>query len=112
MNAVVLVPGALVVAGGGPEESPPGLADPPGYRAALEDRPGPEGPVAAVGFRDLWDHSQRYRGRRVRVDGRIVRQFRQAPVGLFPALTEAWMVSPAGDPFCLVFPTAGPGAEP
>ena len=57
-----------------------------------------------VGFRELWDHPETYRGRRVQVEGRVVRRFRQGAFGTFPPLDEVWAVSPAGDPFCLVFP--------
>ena len=57
-----------------------------------------------VGFRELWDHAATYQGRRVQVQGRLVRRFRQGSFGTFPPLEEAWVFSPAGDPFCLVFP--------
>lgn len=78
------------------------------YRAALAGTPG--GPAVAVTFRDLWDHPERYQGRRIRVEGRAVRRFRQGATGTFPPLVETWAVSPAGDPFCLVFPDSGPVA--
>jgi hypothetical protein len=58
-----------------------------------------------VGFRELWDHAAAYQGRRVQVQGKLVRRFRQGSFGTFPPLEEAWVFSPAGDPFCLVFPT-------
>ena len=57
-----------------------------------------------VGFRELWNHPTTYQGRRVQVQGRLVRRFRQGSFGTFPPLEEAWVFSPAGDPFCLVFP--------
>ena len=57
-----------------------------------------------MGFRDLWNRPDAYRGRRVTVQGRVERIFRQGPIGSFPALAEVWIVSPAGDPFCLVVP--------
>ena len=75
---------------------PLGLADLPEYRAALEPGSGSEGPAAAVGFRDLWDHPERYRGRRVQVEGRIVRRFRQEAVGTFPAADGVWVVAAVG----------------
>ena len=63
-----------------------------------------------VGFRELWDHPATYQGRRVQVQGRLVRRFRQGSFGTFPPLEEAWVFSPAGDPFCVVFPaTSAPG---
>lgn len=79
-----------------------GLADLPAYKKALEDRGG--GPSEPVGFRDLWSHPERYRGRRVRVEGRVVRRFHQAAVGAFPPLSETWIVNHEGDPICLVCP--------
>jgi hypothetical protein len=90
-----------------------GLADLAGYRAALSgkatandanaaDRP------ARVVFKDLWDRPDTFRGHRVTIQGRVVRIFRQGPVGSFPPLAEVWVTSPAGDPFCVVFPQPGP----
>jgi hypothetical protein len=78
------------------------LADLAPYRAALGGKPG--GPTVAVTFRDLWDHPDRYERKRVRVEGRVERRFRQGALGTFPPLVEAWAVNSAGDPFCLVFP--------
>jgi len=98
----------LALAAAGDDDSGLTLSDLTPYRAALE-RPA-EGPAAAVTFRDLWNDPSRYRGRRVRVEGRVVRRFKQGAVGTFPALVEVWAVSPAGDPFCLVFPA--PAATP
>ena len=46
----------------------------------------------------------------VSVQGHVARIFRQGPVGSFPALAEVWITSPAGDPFCVVFPQPGPTA--
>lgn len=80
-----------------------GLVDLAAYRAALEAPEGIE-PAAKVSFRDLWDHPERYEGHRVRVEGRIVRRFRQGPVGTFPALVEAWTRDGRGNLLCLVFP--------
>jgi hypothetical protein len=80
------------------------LADLAAYRAALSagETKG-EHPVR-VTFRELWDHPATYQGRRVQVEGRVVRRFRQGSFGTFPPLEEAWTVSAASDPFCLVFP--------
>ena len=86
-----------------------GLADLAKYHAALTGRAATDDarvsePVTRVGFRDLWNQPETFRGRRVLVEGRVQRIFRQGPVGTFPALAEVWIVSSAGDPFCLVFP--------
>jgi hypothetical protein len=70
-------------------------------------------PPARVSFKDLWNRVDAFRGRRVTVQGRVERTFRQGPVGSFPALAEIWITSPAGDPFCLVVPQeAGAGTLP
>ncbi len=90
----------------GAQEDRVGLADLAGYRAALSGK-GTD-PPAKVHFRDLWNRPAAYRGRHVVVDGRVQRTFRQEPVGDFPALAEVWITSPAGDPYCLVFPLPGP----
>jgi hypothetical protein len=82
------------------------LADLAPYREALHGKPG--GPATAVAFRALWDSPERYKGRRVRVEGRIARRFRQGAFGTFPPLIEAWPVSPSGDPLCIVFPDPKP----
>ncbi|HEX8202702.1 MAG TPA: hypothetical protein VF590_19655 [Isosphaeraceae bacterium] len=109
MSAGVAILGVAVVLTGAPDDSSLGLADLAAYRAALEPA---TGPAVAVGFRDLWERPGAYRGRRVRVEGRVERRFRQERVGTFPALTEVWIVNPSGDPFCLVFPTPRPADEP
>ena len=85
------------------------LADLVGYRAALSgkataDDARPADPPARVGFRDLWERPDAYRGRRVTVRGRVARIFRQGPVGSFPPCSRSGSSRPAGDPFCLVFP--------
>lgn len=77
-------------------------ADLPAYRRALEPASGPAEPA---GFRDLWARPEAYQGRRVRVEGRVVRRFAQPPFGEFPALTELWVVTPDNNPLCLVYPT-------
>jgi hypothetical protein len=79
------------------------LVDLPAYREALEGAP--DAPAISVRFRDLWDHQPDYQGRRVRVEGRIERIFRQPAIGDFPALSEAWLIEAGGDPICIVFPT-------
>jgi hypothetical protein len=92
-------------------ESPLGLADLPGYRTALAGKPTTDNarssdPPVSVRFRDIWDRADTYQGRRVTVRGRVARIFRQGPVGSFPPLSEVWIVAPAGDPFCVVYPSA------
>ena len=85
------------------------LADLAKYRAALagkataDDAKSSDTP-ARVSFKDLWNRPDALRGRRVILEGRVQRIFRQGPVGSFPALAEIWIASPAGDPFCLVVP--------
>jgi hypothetical protein len=89
------------------------LADMAGYRAALSGKPTADtarasDPPVETNFRDLWNHPDLYRGRRVSVQGHVARIFRQGAIGSFPALAEVWITSPAGDPFCVVFPQSGP----
>jgi hypothetical protein len=89
------------------------LGDLASYRAALwgratRDDARPSDAPVRVGFRDLWERPEAFQGRRVIVHGRVERNFRQGPVGDFPPLAEVWATSPAGDPFCLVFPPSGP----
>lgn len=104
----------VVEPGGEPAPAPAGselsLADLAPYRAALDGKPA--GPAAPATFRELWGHPDRYRGRRVRVEGRVARRFRQGAFGTFPPLVEAWAVAPSGDPLCLVFPDPSPGPDP
>ena len=85
------------------------LADLVNYRAALTgkataDDARASDPPLRVGFKDVWNRPQAFRGRRITIEGRIQRIFRQGPVGDFPSLSEIWIVSAAGDPFCLVTP--------
>ena len=85
------------------------LEDLAGYRAALSGKPTADqartsDPPVEAKFKDLWDRPTVFQGRRVTVQGRVMRVFRQGPVGSFPALAEVWMTSPAGDPFCVVCP--------
>ena len=90
-------------------ESQLGLVDLPAYRAALSgkataDGARASGPPRFVSFRELWDQPETWRGRRVQVEGRVVRVFRQGAVGSFPPLVEAWLATPAGDLLCVEFP--------
>ncbi len=80
------------------------IADFAGYQAALAAKANPSAAPLAT-FRELWDHPEAHQGRPVQVEGRVARLFRQASVGKFPPLAEAWVTSPVGDPTCLVFPT-------
>jgi hypothetical protein len=84
------------------EDSPLSLADLEAYRIALSAKSDSAAPT--VSFRELWDRPEEYVGRTVSVEGRVARMFRQPSFGEFPPLVEAWVVSPSGDPFCLVFP--------
>ena len=68
------------------------------------DGPRAADPPRPVTFRDLWDHPDDWRGRRVTVRGTVARVFRQGAVGSFPPLVEAWLSTPEGDLFCVVFP--------
>jgi hypothetical protein len=92
------------------EESKLTIADLNAYRQALEGKLG--GPAVPVGFRELWSHPEAYQGKRVRVEGKVVRVFRQDRFGAFPPLGEYWVVTPAGNPFCLVYPSQGDKAQP
>jgi len=103
------------------------LTDLVDYRAALlgqatDEHAKAANPPVQVGFKDLWNRPDLFRGRRVTVHGRIKRIFRQGSVGSFPPLAEIWIASPVGDPLCLVSPQArtannlpvadhGPGSE-
>ena len=85
------------------------LADLAAYRAALSgkataDDARASDPPSQVNFRDLWNRPEAFRGRRVTVQGRVERIFRQGSVGSFPALAEVWIAASTGDPFCLVVP--------
>jgi hypothetical protein len=93
-----------------PDDSVLSLADLEAYRLALASRPGPSVPL--ITFRELWDRPEAYQGQPVRVEGRVARLFRQPKLGEFPPLVEAWVVSPAGDPFCIVFPGEAPESSP
>ena len=86
------------------DDGPLSIADLAAYRAALGPaKPGDPSPQPST-FRDLWDHPDASRGRRVEVGGRVERVFHQGPIGEFPALAEVWVVDAATDPLCLVFP--------
>jgi hypothetical protein len=90
------------------------LADLAGYRVALSGKPTADDakandPPVLVVFKDLWNRPDQYRGRRVTIEGRVERIFRQGLVGSFPPLAEVWVTAPAGDPFCIVFPQPSSG---
>ncbi len=93
------------------DDSAVSIADLAGYRAALAAKADPS-TAAPVTFRELWDHPEAHQGRPVRLEGRVARLFRQASVGKFPPLAEAWVTSPVGDPTCVVFPTEAGRAIP
>lgn len=109
---VITILGLIFLASPAPARDLP--ASPPdleAYRQALK----PGGTPAPVSFRDLWDHPDRHQGRPVRVAGRLERHFRQPARGDLPPLTEAWLLDPAGNPFCLIYPSdpsaPGPGSK-
>lgn len=81
------------------------IADLAEYQSAITTKLTPSS-ITPVTFRELWDHPEAHRGQPVQVEGRLARLFRQPSVGKFPALAEAWITSPVGDPTCLVFPTS------
>jgi hypothetical protein len=106
LGAIVQIASVSSVCAG--KDAPPfTIADLPKYREALAGKPG--GAPVAVTFRELWDHPEAYQGKTVQIDARIVRIVAQGPLGSFPSLSEAWGATPAGDPFCLVFPTHATG---
>jgi hypothetical protein len=101
-----------------PDDAPLGLSDLAAEHAALRAGEDAGEPPKAATFRDLWDHPDAWRGRRVTVRGRVARVFRQAAVGSFPPLAEAWIEEPPGNLFCAVFapgeadePAIAPGAR-
>jgi hypothetical protein len=99
---LLLIAGLVAASRAVAEDSPLGLADLEAYRVALASKPVGSAPM--VRFRDLWDRPGDHAGKSVSVEGRVARTFRQPGFGEFPPLVEAWILSPAGDPFCLVFP--------
>ena len=108
--AVVVVLGANPVVARA-DDPPVSVADLPAYQAALAARIDRES-TPTVTFRDLWDHPEAHQGQPVRVEGRLARLFRQPGIGQFPALTEAWVTSPLGEPICLVFPSGSSANGP
>jgi hypothetical protein len=85
-----------------PDAFPLSLADLPAYRSALADPA--DAPARVATFRDLWDRPDSFRSRRVAVEGRLARRFRQDATGQFPALVESWLATPSGDLVCAVHP--------
>ena len=84
------------------------ITDLAAYHAALQPSQATKGqPVPKVSFRDLWAHPESFRGKLVRVEGRLARRFRQGKVGEFPPLVENWIFSESGDPLCVVHPDPG-----
>ncbi|MDR3622761.1 MAG: hypothetical protein P4L85_25635 [Paludisphaera borealis] len=103
MIAWLIAATLFVLAGQVEDDAPLGLADLAAEHAALTGKSDASGPPQAVAFRDLWDRPDAWRGRRVIVRGRVARVFRQAAVGSFPPLVEAWIEEPPGNLFCAVF---------
>lgn len=71
-----------------------------GYKAALTETP--TGRAVPVRFRDLWDRPKAYEGRRVQVEGRLMRQFSGPSAGELPERVESWIATESGDLICLV----------
>jgi hypothetical protein len=92
------------------DDAPLGLGDLAAEHDALTGK-GDAAPPVVASFRDLWERPDEFRGRRVRVAGRVVRTFRQDAVGGFPALIEAWIEQPPGDLLCVVFPAPTPAVD-
>jgi hypothetical protein len=112
-EAIAIVLAGLIAAHPGPARDDP--EPKPDRRAALLQAldsaaldPTPATPVA---FRDLWDHEDDWKGRRVTVEGRIVRRFSQPAIGPFPALTETWILTGGDNPLCLVYPVPEPSSS-
>ncbi|MEO6809422.1 MAG: hypothetical protein ABI353_09970 [Isosphaeraceae bacterium] len=90
------------------DEGPLNLADLAAYPDALSP---PSGQAKPVRFHELWQRPETFRGTLVQVSGQVERRFRAPAVGKLPALVEVWIVTPEGNPFCLVYPDdhqAGP----
>lgn len=107
MNAMGALSLLLVLSrlGAGGDDNAKGslnLSDWPAYHRALSRAI--KGPVRPVSFRALWDHPERYRGEPVKVEGAVEREFRQEPIGDFPALVETWIFDRSGNPICIVRP--------
>jgi hypothetical protein len=92
-------------------DAPLTIADLDDYRKALRaDDPDAPEPLP-VRFGDLWERPDEFLGRRVIIEGRAARRFRQPPIGEYPALVELWIASRTGNPTCLVYPDP-PGGDP
>lgn len=86
------------------DDAPLTIADLDSYRSALRPpEPGAPDPEP-VGFGDLWGRADDFLGRRVAVEGRAARRFRQPGVGEYPPLVELWLADRLGNPFCVVYP--------
>ncbi len=76
------------------------------YRDALRDSD--TSPAQPVVFADLWNRPDVYRGRRVRIEGTIVREFRAPASGELPARVEVWFEDASRNLACAVFPDGAP----
>ncbi|MEW4571158.1 hypothetical protein AB1L88_25080 [Tautonia sp. JC769] len=85
-------------------DDPLTLADLDAYRRALRPIDPGEAEPAPATFADLWERPDDWLGRRVVVEGRAARRFRQGPIGEYPPLVELWIASRTGNPTCLVYP--------
>lgn len=95
--------------GGDRDGAPLGADDLPAYHAALGRSPGADAPL--VSFAALWHEPERHRGQAVTVEGRVVRRFQQAATGVFPALSEVWLLTTDQNLICAVHP-ADVAADP
>lgn len=94
-------------------------ADLPAYLQALGEpieESGSAADSAAIPnptFTELWRDPSSFRDRRIRVQGRAARRFRQDAVGDFPPLVELWLVDAGRNPICVVYPApvAGSGSD-
>lgn len=96
--AVMLIMGS---APSNADDGPLNLADLAAYPDALSLASNQATPVT---FHDLWQRPETFKGTLVQVSGQVERQFRAPAVGKLPALVEVWIVTPNGNPFCLVYP--------
>lgn len=88
----------------GQEDRPLTIADLDEYRRALRaDEPGDPAPEP-VSFVTLWERPEEFLGRRVSVEGKAARRFRQGAIGEYPPLVELWIATRTGNPTCLVYP--------
>lgn len=72
------------------------------YASAL--KPNAVSAAVEARFLDLWERPDAFRGRSVRVEGRVARQFFAPASGDLPARTELWLEVENHNLICAVFP--------